>query len=222
MKHVLVTGASRGIGRAVCETLLNAGHRVYGIARYFPQGESHRNFITLTGDLSRIEEFNHFYNVISEHTDHLDAVIHNAGILILKSMEETLPKDFERIFRINVFAVAELTRVLLPLLRKGSHVVNISSVAGLQEYPKIPGLSVYSASKAALIALTESYAVELSSRGIAFNTIAPGGVQTDMYRQAFGNSPAAMTADEIGKFIVSFTLEGHHKYNGKIIPYTGH
>ena len=102
----------------------------------------------------------------------MDAIIHNAGALLLKPFSETSVADFEKIYRVNVFAVADLTRVCLPYLSKGSHVVTISSMGGIQGSMKFAGLSAYSSSKGAVITLSELLAEEYKEQGIAFNVLA--------------------------------------------------
>ena len=117
----------------------------------------------------------------------------------------------------NFFLVAELTRQLIPFLKKGSHVVNISSIGGVQGSVKFPGLAAYSSSKGALITLTEMLAEEYKEQGIAFNVLALGAVQTEMLEEAFPDYKAPVSAIEMANYIYNFAITGNKFYNGKIL-----
>jgi NAD(P)-dependent dehydrogenase (short-subunit alcohol dehydrogenase family) len=121
------------------------------------------------------------------------------------------------VYKVNVFAVAELTRQLLPFFSKGSHIVNISSIGGVQGSVKFPGLAVYSSSKGALLTLTELLAEEYKEQQIIFNALALGAVQTEMLAEAFPGYKASVSANEMADYICNFALNGHKYYNGKIL-----
>ena len=120
-------------------------------------------------------------------------------------------------FKVNVFAVAELTRQLIPFLVKGSHVVTISSIGGVQGSMKFPGLAAYSSSKGAVITLSELLAEEYKTQQIAFNVLALGAVQTEMLEEAFPGYKAPLTAIEMAEYIYNFALTGNKFYNGKLL-----
>jgi NAD(P)-dependent dehydrogenase (short-subunit alcohol dehydrogenase family) len=101
---------------------------------------------------------------------------------------------------------------------KGSHIVNIASMGGFQGSSKYPGLSCYSASKAALACLTECLAGEFTESGIKVNCLALGSVQTEMLEEAFPGYKAPVDAQEMAEFIADFALKGHKFFNGKILP----
>jgi NAD(P)-dependent dehydrogenase (short-subunit alcohol dehydrogenase family) len=103
-------------------------------------------------------------------------------------------------------------------MQKGSHIVNISSMGGYQGTSKYPGLSYYSASKAALAILSECLAVEFRELGIKVNCLALGSVQTEMFSEAFPGHRASVSAEDMGEFIAEFALTGHKVFNGKILP----
>ncbi len=147
----------------------------------------------------------------------VDIIIHNAGKLLNKPFFKTKTEDFIEIYKVNVFAIAELTRRLIPLLKKGSHVVAISSMGGIQGSVKFPGLAAYSSSKGALITLIELLAEEYKSAGISFNTLALGAVQTEMLAEAFPNYKAPVNAQEMALYIGEFALKGNKHLNGKTI-----
>ena len=121
------------------------------------------------------------------------------------------------VYRTNVFGVAELTRVILPFMKTGSHVVTISSMGGVQGSVKFPGLAAYSSSKAAVITLTELLAEEYKDTGISFNVLALGAVQTEMLEEAFPGYQAPTTALEMAQYIFDFSLNGNKYYNGKLL-----
>jgi len=147
----------------------------------------------------------------------IDAIIHNAGALLLKPFAETTAMDFENLYKVNVFGVANLTRVCLPFLSKGSHVVSISSMGGIQGSMKFAGLSAYSSSKGALITLSELLAEEYKEQGITFNVLALGAVNTEMLAEAFPGYVAPLSATEMANYIADFALNGNKFFNGKVL-----
>jgi NAD(P)-dependent dehydrogenase (short-subunit alcohol dehydrogenase family) len=106
---------------------------------------------------------------------------------------------------------------VLPHLKKGSHVVNISSMGGIQGSMKFAGLSAYSSSKGALITLTELLAEEYRERGIAFNVLALGAVQTEMLSEAFPDFKAPLQPSEMAAYLFDFATTGNRYYNGKVL-----
>jgi len=105
----------------------------------------------------------------------------------------------------------------MPYLKKGSHVVNISSMGGLRGSLKFAGLSAYSSSKGALITLTEVLAEEYKDTNISFNVLALGAVQTEMLTKAFPNYKAPISAKNMAAYIVNFALTGQKYFNGKVV-----
>ena len=98
------------------------------------------------------------------------------------------------------------------------HVVNISSMGGVQGTAKFSGLSAYSSSKGGLIILTELLAEEFKESGPAFNALALGAVQTEMLEEAFPGYKSPISASEIATYILEFALKGQQFYNGKVLP----
>ncbi|HEX8270226.1 MAG TPA: SDR family NAD(P)-dependent oxidoreductase, partial [Flavobacterium sp.] len=144
MKNIIVTGSSRGIGYELALLFAEAGHQVLALSRHTPTTLlSHPNIICLAVDLSVAESFSEVEAFLSGWKT-VDAIVHNAGTLISKPFSELTTDDFRKIYEVNVFAVAELTRIALPFLIKGSHVVSISSMGGIQGSMKFPGLAAYS------------------------------------------------------------------------------
>ena len=218
MKNIIITGTSRGIGYELALLFANAGHKVLAISRKIPQELIENPNITyLSVDLSKENELASVENFISQTWKKVDIIIHNAGSLINKPFEQTTQEDFENVYKVNVFGVANLTRVCLPFLPKGSHVVSISSMGGIQGSMKFAGLSAYSSSKGAVITLSELLAEEYKEQGIAFNVLALGAVNTEMLNEAFPGYQAPISAREMADYIFNFALTGNKFHNGKII-----
>lgn len=218
MKNIIITGTSRGIGYELALQFANSGHQVLAISRKIPQQLIENPNIsclsvdlTLEDDLLRVEKF------LSQTWKKVDIIIHNAGSLIQKPFAQTTMKDFEEVYKVNVFAVAGLTQICLPYLQKGSHVVSISSIGGIQGSVKFAGLSAYSSSKGAVITLTELLAEEYKEHAISFNVLALGAVQTEMLAAAFPGYEAPVSASKMAEYIFNFALTGNQFYNGKIL-----
>lgn len=218
MKNIIITGTSRGIGYELALQFAKAGHQVLAISRKIPQALlGNENITCLSVDLSNESELEKVQDFLSKSWKQIDAVIHNAGSLLLKPFSETTQEDFENIYKVNVFGVANLTRICLPYLQKGSHVVTISSMGGIQGSLKFAGLAAYSSSKGAVITLSELLAEEYKDSGIAFNVLALGSVQTEMLAEAFPGYQAPITASEMADYIFNFTLTGNKYFNGKVL-----
>jgi NAD(P)-dependent dehydrogenase (short-subunit alcohol dehydrogenase family) len=221
MKNIIVTGTSRGIGLELALQFANAGHHVLALSRKTPQILIENSNVTcLSVDLSKEQDLTQVEQFLTSSMKNVDAIVHNAGALLLKPFEETSSEEFENIYKVNVFGVANLTRVCLPFLIKGSHVVTISSMGGIQGSLKFAGLSAYSSSKGAVITLSELLAEEYKERGISFNVLALGAVQTEMLEEAFPGYQANISASEMANYLYDFTLTGNKYYNGKVLQVT--
>jgi len=218
MKNIIISGTSRGIGYELALLFANAGHNVLAISRKTPQALlENQNITCLSVDLSVEEDMQKVENFLKSTWKNVDAIVHNAGALLLKPFAETSVEDFEKIYKVNVFGVASLTRIALPYLKKGSHVVTISSMGGIQGSIKFAGLSAYSSSKGAVITLSELLSEEYKGQGIAFNVLALGSVQTEMLAEAFPGYEAPLSAKQMADYIYDFTLKGNQFYNGKVL-----
>lgn len=216
--NIIITGTSRGIGYELALQFANAGHQVLAISRKSPQTLiEHSNITCLSIDLAKESDLVIVEGFLSATWKKVDIIIHNAGSLINKPFAQTTQQDFENVYKVNVFGVANLTRTCLPYLQKGSHVVSISSIGGIQGSVKFAGLSAYSSSKGALITLSELLAEEYKEQGIAFNVLALGAVNTEMLNEAFPGYQAPVSAKEMADYIFNFALTGNKYHNGKII-----
>ncbi len=215
-KNIIVTGASRGIGFELVKQLRQAGHQVLALSRNTVPLEE-IDVKCLSVDISNEVQINQVKEFVDGNWGHVDVLIHNAGKLINKPFSETSYDDFLSVYKVNVFGVAALTKVLLSNLQKGSHVLTISSMGGIQGSMKFPGLAAYSSSKGAVITLTELLAEEFKDQGIAFNTLALGAVQTEMLEEAFPGFKAPNSPAEMAEYISNFALKAHQFYNGKVL-----
>ncbi|MHC1707170.1 MAG: SDR family oxidoreductase [Bacteroidales bacterium] len=227
--NILITGAGKGLGLELVKKFSEEpGNKIIALSRNL---DNLNNLVSVSryGTLSFSEiipysfdlvkgDYQELLSFISMHTDHLDIVVNNAGYLINKPFRELTPEDFDTSFETNIKAVFKTIQALYPLLLKYSHVLNISSMSGFQGSVKFPGLSVYSASKAALIGLTQCLASECIEDGISFNALALGSVQTEMLAQAFPGYQAPLSAAQMSEFVVDFAKNGHKYFNGQVLP----
>ncbi len=220
-KRILVTGASRGIGFELVKQFLENGHQVLALSRNTSGlqklGTGYKQLNVVQTDITTDTGIDKAVGFVNENWGAVDILIHNAGALLHRPFKETTVEDFQRIFQVNVFAVAELTRRLDPFFIDGSHVVTISSMGGIQGSLKFPGLAAYSSSKGAVITLTELLAEEYKERGVSFNALALGAVQTEMLEEAFPDYKAPVTATEMASYISEFALKGNKVFNGKVL-----
>ena len=218
-KNIIITGTSRGIGFELVQLFAKAGHHVLALSRNSKPIENLqlKNVVSLSFDLNKNGDYKKIEAFISSNWDQVDVLINNAGTLLNKPFSETSKEDFEKVYRTNVFGVSEMTRTVLPFMKRHSHVVTISSMGGVQGSMKFPGLSAYSSSKAAVITLTELLAEEYKETGPSFNVLALGAVQTEMLEEAFPGYEAPTTALEMAQYIFDFSLNGNKYYNGKLL-----
>ncbi|MFK8060746.1 MAG: SDR family NAD(P)-dependent oxidoreductase [Polaribacter sp.] len=219
MKNVVITGTSRGIGFELAQQFANNGHKVLAISRNCKplEGINHKNITALSVDLSVENDLKKVSDFIKTNWKQVDILINNAGKLVNKPFTELTTNDFQEVYKVNVFAVAELTRLLIPSFKKGSHVVTISSMGGIQGSMKFPGLAAYSSAKGAVITLSELLAEEYKEQKIAFNVLALGAVQTEMLEEAFPGYEAPISAKEMADYMYNFALTGSKFYNGKVL-----
>ena len=219
MKNVIVTGASRGIGFELVQLFAKNNCNVLAISRNISSLENLTldNLTSLAIDISEEKELEKIVSFVDSNWEKVDILINNAGKLVNKPFYKTTTQDFLDVYKVNVFAVAELTRRMIPFLNKKSHVVTVSSMGGIQGSVKFPGLSAYSSSKGAVITLTELLAEEYKDSGISFNVLALGAVQTEMLEEAFPDYKAPTSALEMANYIFEFALTGNKFYNGKVL-----
>ncbi|RMB57177.1 SDR family oxidoreductase [Dokdonia sinensis] len=219
MKRIIITGTSRGIGFELAKQFAAEGHQVLALSRKHTPC-ANLNLPNLTAfpfDITDVAHFQKVIDFIESDWEGVDILINNAGALLNKPFAETSIADFEAVYNVNVFGVAELTRTVVPYMKSGAHVVTISSMGGIQGSMKFPGLAAYSSSKGAVITLNELLAEEYKEQHIAFNVLALGAVQTEMLEEAFPGYKAPLNAREMADYIFNFALSGNQFYNGKVL-----
>ena len=190
-KTAIVTGAGRGIGRTIALTLAHHGAVVIAAARTESQLQAVVNEINQSGgisysfpfDLANESEIFSLFSFIDEKSINLDVLVNNAGIGLFGQMHEFSTQDLQTLLDVNVrgtyLCCREGLRRMMP--NKSGYIINISSVVGLKGYPN---QSAYTASKHAVVGMTKSLAVEAQSHNIRISMIHPGGVDTDLVRNA--------------------------------------
>jgi NAD(P)-dependent dehydrogenase (short-subunit alcohol dehydrogenase family) len=226
--NIIVTGAGKGIGFELVKYFALTGNRqITAISRntgklneFIINKEVHPDSIVipLNFDLESDNFENDLLPLIRKTADRIDILINNAGLLINKPFIQQSDNDFDKQFNVNIKAAFRLIKILYPFFNKDAHIVNISSMGGFQGSQKYSGLSLYSASKAALAVFTECIAVELSNRGIRANCLALGATQTEMLEKAFPGYKAPVSAEKMAEFIAGFALNSSQFINGKVIP----
>ena len=217
-KTILVTGASNGIGFEVAKIAASLGHKVIAISRDISNLKSIDNIDSYSVDITNEELLENLVKRLIRKNIKLDVLINNAGLLINSPFEKTSMKSFKDVYNVNIFGVVSVIRMCLPIINKSGHVVNISSMGGVQGSSKFSGLSAYSSSKGALITLTELLAEEYKKTGPSFNVLALGAVQTKMLEKAFPGYKSNISAKKMASYILDFSISGHELLNGKLIP----
>ena len=183
----VVTGASRGVGRAIGVAFARDGATVVLAARAADRLRQTAEQVTAAGGtpetvLVDVEDENALKNLVNVTEDRfgrLDILVNNAGITLSARLEETKTEDWDRLFRVNTRAPFILCREALPLLKKSDRafIVNICSVVGVKSYAL---QSAYTASKHALRGMTQALAEELRGTNVRAHLICPGGIDTDL------------------------------------------
>lgn len=224
---IVVTGASRGIGRSVVRSLvLEHGRHVLAVARdtdaldrLARELASGRGALeTVALDLAAADAVPRLVQQVGGRR--VEGLVNNAGVLVKRGMGEWTPDDTARLFHMNAAVPLLLVQALAPLLEGDppGHVVNIGSMGGFQDSAKFPTLAAYSASKAALACISQCLAEEFKDRGVRSNCLAIGAVDTVMLQEAFPGYRAPVAPATAGAYVAHFVLHGHNLFNGKVLP----
>jgi NAD(P)-dependent dehydrogenase (short-subunit alcohol dehydrogenase family) len=246
MKIALITGASRGLGRNTAISL--AEHGIDVIGTYHSSkveadsltteiAKKGRKAVMLQLDTGNVKAFDAFKDAFQKTLkeafgrDDFDFLINNAGIGIGSMFVETKEEDFDRLMNVNLKGVYFLTQKLLPLMKDGGRIINLSS--GLARF-SLMRMSAYAMTKGAIEVFTRYLAKELGPRGITANTVAPGAIATDFGGGYVRDNPeanksvAAITAlgragvpDDIGPMIASLLSDDNRWVNGQRIEVSG-
>ncbi|PVY38718.1 3-ketoacyl-ACP reductase [Pontibacter virosus] len=212
-KSALITGAGKGIGRAIAVALAKEGVNVGLLARTTSQLEEVAEEVmrlgvkasVATADVTDIESVNAAVKHIGSELGPIDILINNAGIAKFGKFLELDPADWENIIRVNLMGVYYMTRAVLPEMieRQTGDIINISSTAGQRGAPVT---SAYSASKFAVIGLSESLMQEVRKHNIRVSTLTPSTVATDMaidLKLTDGNPDRVMQPEDFAELIVA-------------------
>jgi len=227
--NFIITGASKGIGSELVKTLCrHKGNQIVALARSIDglrrlAAECQKlnpscKILTIEFDLAQFDFYPFILQKIETLFHHCDVLVNNAGKLINLPFGKIEPQDFDDVFNVNIKGLFFFTQLILPLMEKGGHIVNISSIGGITGSKKFPGLTAYSSSKGAVSVFTEALAEELFESEISVNCLALGGVHTDMFEKAFPGVKAQQTPQQIAQFIAEFAVTGNRFYNGKVLP----
>ena len=235
-RTVLLTGGSKGIGRAIAGGLAQAGAELFLCARteapLLETAEEIRakhgvRVETLVADMSQRDEANRLARIAAERLGRVDILVNNAGWNIPQAIDEITDQDWDYLVELNLSSVMALTRAVVPGMkeRRWGRVIHISSIMGLAS---TPARNAYSATKSALIGLCHASALDLGAYNITVNCIAPGPIATEMPmsilnkeqqdrlagRTAFNRwarpeelaGPALLLASEAGSYITGTVL----------------
>jgi 3-oxoacyl-[acyl-carrier protein] reductase len=181
-KIALVTGGARGIGAAIVRRLAADGAQV--LITYSKSAEAAEALAKEVGgkaylaDASKPETMQAFADTVIRDVGRVDILVNNAGVADFGLIGETPHAQYRHIFDVNVESVFALTNALVPHLKAGARIINISSILG--ERAIGAGLNVYNASKFAVTGFTRSWAKDLGAKGILVNAVKPGPIDTDM------------------------------------------
>jgi len=239
IRTVVVTGGSRGIGRAVCLAFAGADTQIrFNYSSALAAAEETEKQIAAAGgsgkgmqvNVASEEEVAGFFKKILDETGRIDVLVNNAGIArdgLLVRMKE---KDWDEVMDINLKGVFNCTKIAAKTMIKQhcGRIVNISSVVGVNGNP---GQANYAASKAGIIGFTKAVAAELASRNITVNAVAPGYIETDMTASLSDKAKEALTAriplgrigksDDVAGAVVFLASQAAAYITGQVIHVNG-
>lgn len=182
-KIALITGGSTGIGQATALAFATEGAKVLITGRneetLKDTAAQHENISYLIADISNPADSAKTIEHVTQTYGALDILINNAGVALFSPLEYSSLEHFDVQFNINVRGLYEITRLALPLLEKSKGVI-LSTASGVAVSPMANG-GAYSATKAAVVALTKSWAKELAPKGIRVNVVSPGPIETPIF-----------------------------------------
>ena len=180
MRNILITGASRGLGKALAEHYLALGDSVIGCARS-EQSIDHENYTHFQVDIASPEDVADLFLKMRKQFKHLDAVINNAGIASMNAFALTPIKSFQKIFEVNVQGTFLFCQKAFGMLKRSKHprIINMTTVAVPLQ---LEGESIYASSKSAVETMTRILAKEYGSFGITCNAIGPSPIDTALIR----------------------------------------
>lgn len=237
--NVIVTGANRGIGKAIAEAFVNKGDNVWAFCRHANNDMrswaevntiNNRWVKIIECDLLSEDAIANCFKVILKDRIPINVLVNVAGIGHMGLFQMTSFSDIRELYEVNIFALMKMCQLVIrPMSRqKNGIIINISSTAAHEVYV---GNSIYGASKAAVVAFTMSLAAELAPFGIRVNTVAPGLTATDMSSVFEGDNPVLplersalgrkIEPSEIADVVVELTSDKLRIINGQMIKVNG-
>ena len=238
-QNVVITGSNRGIGRAIAEAFIQNGDNVWACCRHANDemrdwAKFHTNedrwIRIIEFDLNDENEIVTGFKEILQDKQRIDVLVNVAGVGHMGLFQMTSFKEIRNLYEINLFALMKMCQLVIrPMSRqKSGIIINISSTAAQEIYV---GNSIYGASKAAVVAFTESLAAELAPLGIRVNTVAPGLTDTMMSSVFEGDNPnlplersalgRKINPSEIADVVVALTSDKLRMINGQMIKVNG-
>ncbi len=176
MKYVVVTGAYGGMGKATIKELVACGFTVFALDKSVLDNEE--NVISIQTDVTDIDSVKNAFNKVKEYTDEIFAIVHFAGVYMLDSLIEMDEKEFERVFRINLFGAFYVNKTFMPLMCSGSRMILTTSE--LAPLDPLPFTGIYAITKSALDKYAYSLKMELQLLGVNVSVLRAGAVSTGM------------------------------------------
>jgi NAD(P)-dependent dehydrogenase (short-subunit alcohol dehydrogenase family) len=212
-KVAVVTGASRGIGRAIAAAFTGAGAGVAGCAR-------HAAADVIACDVARADDVARFAAEVMRRFGPPDVLVNNAGVAARARLEATSPETWDAVVGSNLTGTFLVTRAFLPSMRarRDGRIVNIASISGRQGTAE---LTAYCAAKHGVVGLTRALAEELRGDGIAVNAVCPGSVDTEMLRVGMPGARPDMTPDDVAGVVLYLACDAPAALTGAAIDVFG-
>jgi 3-oxoacyl-[acyl-carrier protein] reductase len=209
-KTAVVTGASRGIGRAVAAALAGAGARVAGCARNPDAGSG-----VFRCDVGRAADVARFADDVLGRLGPPDVLVNNAGIVARARLDEMAVETWDAVLDANLKGTFLVTRAFLPAMRarRSGRIVNIASISGR--------LSAYCAAKHGVVGLTRALAAELRDDAIAVNAVCPGSVDTPMLQVGLPGAKPAMSPEDVAGVVLYLAGEAPAALTGSCVDVFG-
>lgn len=237
----IITGASRGIGRAIALEMAKEGARIVGNATSMSSlaalekelSELGADYVMIPADLSSTDGCLNLTRAAAEAMGKIDILVNNAGINIVRNLDVITLEEWESVINVNLRAPFLCSKYASEIMKKQRYgrIINLASVAS---FVSLPGRSAYNSSKAGILGLTRTLAIELAPYGITVNAIAPGLIETEMFRQRIAEGSLKLETslrriplgrlgrpEEVAKVAVFLASEDSSYITGQVIVVDG-